>query len=87
VPSGAVAVEVSVTAVGPVGNGFLRVYPGDVATPNATLVNFSKGQSTTNTGTVALSSGGSVDLKVRNYGSTTHVVMDVQGYYVEPAVP
>ena len=83
VPDAAVAVEVSVTTPAPSGSGFLRAWPADAAAPNATMVNFTGGQGTTNTGAVRLSSAaGTSDLSVGAFTSATHVIADVQGYFV-----
>ena len=83
VPESAVAVEVSVTTPSPSGTGFLRAWPADAVAPNATMVNYSGGQGTTNTGAVRLSSVvGSADLTVGAFTSPTHVIVDVQGYFV-----
>ncbi len=80
-PMTAVAVEVSITAVTPAGSGYLRAWPTDEGMPNATFLNYSNGQSITNTGTVTLSIVYANDLRLRNFGGTTHLVVDVQGYY------
>ncbi len=83
IPDEALAVEVSVTAPAPPGTGFLRAWPADSSAPNATMVNFSSGQGTTNTGAVRLSSTpGSADLTVGAFGSAAQVIVDVQGYFV-----
>lgn len=80
VPDTATAVQVSVTAVAPAGAGFLRIRPSDVSPPNATFVNFSAGQATTNTGAVTLGASGP-ELTVRGFAAATSLVVDVQGYY------
>ena len=84
VPSNAAAVEVSITAAAPVGNGFLRVWPSDNPEPPATILNYSGGRGITNTATVALSRGAFDQLSVRNFGGSTHVILDVQGYFTAP---
>ncbi|MFM7063157.1 MAG: leishmanolysin-related zinc metalloendopeptidase, partial [Actinomycetes bacterium] len=83
VPDNAVAVEAAVSAVNPVGAGFLRAWPGGQAAPTATFVNFTGGQSTTNTGAVTRSSStcGTNDLSLGAFVATTQVVVDVQGYF------
>lgn len=91
IPPDAVAVETSITAVTPVREGFLRVWPAGETPPTATFSNFGSRRSTTNTGTLAVSSTGAISLQ--SYGGPTHYVTDVQGYFVEsspfvePAVP
>jgi hypothetical protein len=83
VPAAATAVEVSVTTPAPPGTGFLRAWPADAPPPNATMVNFSGGQGTTNTGAVRLSTAvGDADLTVGAFTSATHVIVDVQGFFV-----
>ena len=81
VPEDATAVEVSFTAVGPPTTGFARLWPGDRTEPGAAALNFGAGQSTTNSGTVALSGNGLIDLIARNYGTGTHFLIDVLGYF------
>ncbi|MCB0964174.1 MAG: hypothetical protein KDA98_12900, partial [Acidimicrobiales bacterium] len=81
VPFGASATETSVTAVDPVGSGFFRAWPGDEPMPNATFMNFSRLQDITNTGSIPLAHGGPDDLKVRNFGSASQYVLDLQGYW------
>ncbi|WP_051267662.1 RCC1 domain-containing protein [Nakamurella lactea] len=79
VPTGATAVEASVSAVAPVGTGYLRVWPAGLAEPKDTVVNYA-GRGITNTGPIQLSATGKVSGK--NLGSaTTDVVIDIQGYY------
>ena len=84
VPDGAAAVEASVTAVSPGGNGFFRAWPTGVPAPNATFLNFVQAQSITNTGAITLAPTGANDLTVKNFGGSAHYVVDVQGYFVEP---
>ena len=84
VPTNAAAVEVSITAAAPSGNGFLRAWPSGNAEPPATALNYANGRGITNTATVALSRGASNQVSVRNLGGATHVILDVQGYYTAP---
>lgn len=68
----------SVTAVSPAGTGYLRIRPADTGPVNATFLNFGS-SSITNAGTVTLSADGRVTVGV--FGSSSHVVVDVLGYY------
>lgn len=83
VPTDAVAAELSISAVTPSGNGYLRAWPSGVTPPNATFVNYSSRQGTTNTGAIPLGSG-TKDLTLGNNGARAHYVVDVQGYYAAP---
>ncbi|MFM7062043.1 MAG: RCC1 domain-containing protein, partial [Actinomycetes bacterium] len=83
VPDAITAAVVSVTAVSPVGAGFLRAGPNDGTEPAATVVNYTGGTSTTNTGATRLDLLTAQDLAVRNFLGSTHVVVDVVGYFTE----
>lgn len=88
VPAGAVAVETTITAVDSPGSGFLRAWPAGQPMPNATFLTHVGGRSTSNTGTVSIRSGtGHPNLSVRNFGTATHVVVEVQGWYVPAPAP
>lgn len=89
IPTGGVAgIEVTATAISATGTGFLRVFPE--GEQNATFMNYTPTFNASNTGTVSLcGSTGNVcvvnqDLGVKNYGSTTHLVLEVTGYYAQP---
>jgi len=87
VPDGVAAAEVTITAVAPIGAGFLRAFPkvDPPVVPNATLVNYTNGRGITNTVTVPLRvEAGAQDLYVKNFGGTTHVTIDVLGYFTSP---
>ena len=86
IPAGITAVELSITAVGPSGNGFVRAFPHGQSAPNATFLSYSAGEGVTNTGTVTLTGGRSgVDLSVLNLGASTNIVIDVFGFYIPGA--
>jgi hypothetical protein len=77
VPSDAVGVVLDVTAVDPVGDGYLRLAPtGTTAT--TTAVNFEGGGSTTGLA-VTRSSSGKVTVSIA--GSSSNLVVDLLGYY------
>ncbi|CAN5660718.1 hypothetical protein BH10ACT1_BH10ACT1_25650 [soil metagenome] len=87
IPEGATAVEASVTAVAPSAGGYFRAWPTGVGAPNATFLNYSRNQSTTNTGSLSLqlAGTGNKDLTAKNFGGTADYVVDVQGYFQPPA--
>ena len=78
----AVAATINVTVTGTVGSfGFLTAYPADASLPDASLINWSApGQSIANGATVKL--GTSNDLKITCSVNTTHVIIDVSGYWL-----
>jgi hypothetical protein len=82
VPAGATAALVNVTLTGTTGSfGFLKAYSAALTTAPATsAVNWSSPeQSIANEITVALNA--SAQLKVSPGGASTHVIIDVVGYY------
>ncbi|MCB0972208.1 MAG: hypothetical protein KDA97_11940, partial [Acidimicrobiales bacterium] len=97
IPIGVSAIEASVTAVDPDDSGFFRAWPPAEAMPNATFMNFDEGMDITNTGSIALNPtyleepgandvGGLYQLRVRNFGGSSHYVIDVQGYWIDPSM-
>lgn len=82
IPVAASAVEVAVSATANQGAGYVRAWPAGQSEPQATFLNYTAAGATTNTGTLAVTAGGANALMLKNYLSTTHLIMDVQGYYV-----
>ena len=85
VPDGVSGVEVSLTVIGPVGTGFVRVAPNDGSNPNAAFVNYTDATGITNTGSITLSNTEARDVIVRNFGGAIQVALDVQGFYTTTA--
>ncbi len=82
VPATARAVSLNVTVIGGASGGFLQLFPGDVAAPLVSAVNFRAGQTRANNAVVRLASSGSGALAVRNGGpSSVHLVIDVNGFF------
>jgi len=80
IPVDAVAVSMNVTIVNPTAQSNLRVFPADVATPNASNLNWLAGQSPTpNKVDVKLSPDGKIGLY--SHAGTVNVLADVVGYY------
>jgi hypothetical protein len=78
--SGVSAVVMNVTATAPTAASFITVYPAGVARPNASSLNTVTGWTGANSVTVAMGTGGQVDLY--NNAGTTHLIADVVGYYM-----
>lgn len=83
IPASASALEMTVTAVAAEGPGYLRVAPAGAPIPNATFLNYGPGQNISNTGTVALLAGTGANFQVKAFQARTHVIVDVNGYYVK----
>lgn len=89
IPSRATAIEATITAVD-AGSGFLRAWPASLTQPNATFMNYTSGFNASNTGSITICGYAgqpclvNQDLSLRAYGSATHLVIDVAGYYLQP---
>jgi Zn-dependent metalloprotease len=78
VPAGATAVVLNVTVTGPGAPGYVTVYPCDAARPTASNLNYTASQTIPNAVLTKLSATGTVCLYTL---SSTHLVVDVAGYY------
>jgi hypothetical protein len=89
VPNSASAVEVTITAIDS-GSGFLRAWPANLTQPNATFLNYDSAFNVGNTGSITLCGANGLacqankDMNLQAYGSATHLVVDVAGYYQQP---
>ena len=88
VPAQANAVALNVTATDPTASSYLTVWPTGADRPTASNLNFVPGQTVPNMVVVGLGTGGAVSLF--NLAGTTHVVVDVAGWFdggFHPVVP
>ncbi|HMY76512.1 MAG TPA: putative Ig domain-containing protein, partial [Blastocatellia bacterium] len=82
IPANAQAVTGNITVV-PTGGGFLTLFPSSAQQPTVANSNFGPGEVTNNVFTVGL---GAADGAFKIFASgTTHVIVDVTGYYAPPA--
>ena len=84
VPANAAAVVVNVTATQPFSAGHLRVYPCGQAIPNASTLNYGPGATVANNAILALGTQGKVCVYTP---STTHIIVDVTGYFPDGSAP
>jgi subtilase family serine protease len=87
IPVGVTAVVMNLTVTNTTGNGFITAYPDGGATPNASNVNFVKGQTVPNLAVVPVGTDGKIDLS--NAGALTgplDVIGDVSGYFMNSSV-
>jgi CSLREA domain-containing protein len=78
VPADATAVVLNVTATEPGASGFITVFPCGEGRPNASNLNFVGGQTVPNMAISRVGAGGAVCLYANE---TTHLVVDVDGYF------
>ena len=76
--SGATAVAVNVTVIGPGHDGFVTVYPCDSARPNASNLNYTAGDIRANLVETALGANGDLCIYTQ---SAAHFVVDLAGYF------
>ena len=81
-PSGAKSVSLNVTVVAGSTAGNVVVYPGDLAAPGTSTVNFAAGQTRANNAIVGLATNGAGTVAVKNRAAAAvHLVVDVNGYF------
>jgi uncharacterized repeat protein (TIGR01451 family) len=80
-PGNAIAVSYNVTVTGPTSAGDLRIFPGGSSPPLASAINYVSGQTRANNGIVPLSGGGTLGLQCDQASGTTHLILDVNGYF------
>jgi len=79
IPSGTTALALSVTVTQPLAPGFATVWPGDVAQPSTSTVNFAAGETRANGAIIAIGADGTLGV---NSSAAAHVVVDVSGAFV-----
>lgn len=83
IPANATTLTGNVTIVQPGANGFLTLFPSDAPQPTVASTNFLAAEVLNNAFTAGI---GTKDGSIKIFASaTTHVVMDITGYYAPPA--
>ncbi|HYN22416.1 MAG TPA: hypothetical protein VE078_15755, partial [Thermoanaerobaculia bacterium] len=81
-PAGAKSIAVNVTTVAPGANGLLQLFPGNAFPMGTSTINFVAGATRANNAMLTLATNGAGTVGVQNAAtSSTHVVLDVVGYY------
>lgn len=81
IPSGAIGVALNMTVVDPTNSGWLRVYAADVPMPPSSSISFSTGKTRGNNAQIGISTNGQIAIRCDMPSGTTHLVLDVQGYF------
>jgi hypothetical protein len=81
VPAGASAVTFNATVSGPTGPNFLSVTPGGSTSYSASTINFPGGFDCANGSSVRLGGDRQVTIFCGDQSGSTHVILDVTGYY------
>jgi Carbohydrate esterase, sialic acid-specific acetylesterase len=80
IPTGVAAVAVNVTVTEPTSFGFITAHASGTAKPNASNVNYAKGQTVPNLAIVPVGSDGKVTLSNTSSGSA-HLIADISTYF------
>ncbi len=81
IPTTAKAISSNLTVTQGTTQGFLSIYPTGAPLPSSSTINFSAAQTRANSVILALGHGGAVTLRSGQPTGTTHVILDVNGYY------
>jgi hypothetical protein len=84
IPASARSIAANVTVVNPSGQGNVALYPGDMAAPPTSSINFAAGQVRANNVIFSLASDGTGTLAVRAVvggSGEVHMALDVTGYF------
>jgi hypothetical protein len=85
VPANATAITYNLTVTGGSGGNFVSVTPGNAAAFTTSAINFSNGDAIANAATVLIAPDRTIKVWA-GPGSSTHVLIDITGYYA-PYVP
>jgi len=81
IPTTARAVSVNVTVTQSTTAGDLKVFPGGIAVPTATTINYRGGQTRANNSLSQLGNGGALTIRCDQSSGSVHAIIDVNGYY------
>jgi hypothetical protein len=81
VPPGAIAIAYNLTVTQPQGGNFLSIAPGDATGYTASAINFNGSADIANGGIVKLDGSRQVKIFCGDQLGSTHVILDVTGYY------
>jgi hypothetical protein len=79
IPASATAALLNTTVTGTTATSYLTIYPSGATKPNASSLNWAAGQTLANAVTTRLGTDGKI--RVDNQAGSTHVIMDIYGYY------
>lgn len=83
IPAAARAITGNLTVVGQTRAGYLSITPNPTANPTTSVLNFPLGDTRANGVTVPLNSSGDLSIVYKATGGTTHVILDVTGYFLD----
>jgi hypothetical protein len=81
VPATAKAVSLNMAVTEPTTQGFVKLFPSGGGVPVTSAINFLPGQTRSNNGIYGLGVGGSLTGRYGAVSGTTHLILDVNGYF------
>ena len=81
VPATATAVAGNLTVTQPTAAGFLTLFPAGTTLPTTSTINYSVGRTRANNGIFGLGFGGALVVHSGQASGTTHLLLDVYGYF------
>ena len=81
IPASATSVALNVAVTGPTTAGNLALYPGGGSVPVTSALNYRAGQTRANNAIVRLGPGGALAVFCNQTTGSTHVILDVTGYF------
>ncbi len=81
VPATAKAVSLNIAVTGPTASGFVKLFPAGGSAPVTSAINYSAGQTRANNGIYGLGTGGALVGRSGPVAGTTHLILDVNGYF------
>jgi uncharacterized protein (DUF1800 family) len=79
------ALAVNLTAVQPSAAGHFRLFPAGAPLPNASALSYAAGKARANNAIVAAGQSGGVSVYNGQISGTAHVLVDITGYFDDPA--
>ncbi len=79
------AISANVTVTQPTAPGFLLIYPSGSAPPPTSTINFRSGQTRANNAILPLGTGGGIVVALGQVSGTAHFLLDINGYFDNPA--
>ena len=83
IPAAAKAITGNLTVVGQTRAGYVSITPNPTANPTTSTLNFPLGDIRANGVTVPLNGSGDLSIVFKSSGGSTHVILDVTGYFLD----
>ncbi len=79
------AISANITVTQPTSPGFLLIYPSGSAPPTTSVINYRAGQTRANNAILPLGTGGGIVVALGQVSGTAHFLLDINGYFDNPA--